>query len=91
MSAGKGVQDGLDTQDLSDTEPPTRQHTSADMRLPAHTAEDCLVWPQWEKLYLTLKRLETLGNREACGCGCGCGAVYGGGDILLETGWGGTE
>ena len=84
MSAGKGVRGGLDTQ-----EPPTRQHTSADMRLPAHTAEDCLVWPQWEKLYLTLKRLETLGNREACGCGCG--AVYGGGDILLEMGWGGLE
>ena len=23
-----------------------------------YTAEDCLVWPQWEKMCLTLERLE---------------------------------
>ena len=33
-------------QDLSDTEPPTRQHTPADMRTPTHIAEDCWVWTQ---------------------------------------------
>jgi hypothetical protein len=31
------------TPEISDTEPPTRQHTAADMRPLAHIAEDCLV------------------------------------------------
>jgi hypothetical protein len=30
------VSTNLDHQDLSDTEPPTRQHTSSDMRPPTH-------------------------------------------------------
>ena len=31
-----------------------------------YTAEDCLVWPQWEKtLHLTLERLEVPGSGEA--------------------------
>jgi hypothetical protein len=49
------------------------QHTRDDWRPP--TAEDCLVWPQWEKTHLALKRLEAPGIREA----------YQEGDILLET------
>ena len=43
-----------------------------------HTAEDCLVWSQWEKKHLTLERLEW-------------GGLVGFGeeaDILLETGRG---
>jgi hypothetical protein len=28
-----------------------------------YTAEDCLVWPQWEKMHLTLEILEALGVR----------------------------
>ena len=31
-----------------------------------YTAEDCLVWPQWEKMHLTLERLESPGSGEAC-------------------------
>jgi hypothetical protein len=30
-----------------------------------YTAEDCLVWPQSEKICLTLERLEALGSGEA--------------------------
>jgi hypothetical protein len=51
---------------LSDTEPPTRQHTVAGPRHPAHIyTEDCLVWPQWEKKHLTLEKLEAAGNGKA--------------------------
>jgi hypothetical protein len=39
-----------------------------------YTAEDCLIWPQWEKRCLTLKRLEE--QR---------GLVGGELNILLET------
>jgi hypothetical protein len=31
-----------------------------------YTEEDCLVWPQWEKTSLTLKRLEGPGSGEGC-------------------------
>jgi hypothetical protein len=59
----------LDSWDLLDTEPQTRQHTPADMRYPnTYAAEDCLLWPQWEKMHLTLKRIEARGNGKAwCG------------------------
>jgi hypothetical protein len=31
--------------------------------LPAtHAPEDCLVWPQWKKMFLTLERLEAPGS-----------------------------
>jgi hypothetical protein len=44
-----------------------------------YTGENCLVWPQWEKIHLTLEKLEAPG----------CGQVWwGGGEgrgILLET------
>ena len=30
-----------------------------------YIAEDCLVWPQWEKMHLTLERLEVPGTEEA--------------------------
>jgi hypothetical protein len=44
-----------------------------------YTAEDCLVWPQWEKMMcLTLKRLEAQGVRRP-------GRGGGDGDIFLET------
>jgi hypothetical protein len=45
-----------------------------------YTAEDCLVWPQWEKMHLNLQRLETQGlGRFATGM-----------DILLVMGGGET-
>jgi hypothetical protein len=53
----------LDPRDISNTEQPTRQHMPADMRPPnTYTAEDCWVWVQSEKMYLTLKRLEAPGS-----------------------------
>lgn len=61
---------------LSDTEPPSRQHTPATMRSQTHTAEACRVWTQSEKMHLTLERLEAPGS----------GEVGGGWDILLEMG-----
>ena len=57
------VSTNLDSRDLSDTGPPTRQHTPAEMRPPTHIVEDFWVWTQSEKIHLTLKRLEAL----ACG------------------------
>lgn len=49
----------------------------------AHTVEDCLreVWHHWEKIHLTLERLEAPGREEVW-----WGRVEWGGDILLETG-----
>jgi hypothetical protein len=60
------VSTNLDPWDLSDTgPPPTRQQTPADMRPPdTYTAEDC-IWPQWEKMHRTFKRLEIPGSAEA--------------------------
>ena len=44
-----GTSTNSDRRDLSDTEPPTGQHTLAHPRpLTTYTAEDCLVWPQVE-------------------------------------------
>jgi hypothetical protein len=49
----------LDTQDLSDTGPQTRQHRPDAMSPPnTYTAEDCQVWIQSEKIHLSLKRME---------------------------------
>ena len=50
------VSTNLDPQDLLDTEPPTRQHTLADMRPPTHIQQRTVVWTQSEKMHLTLKR-----------------------------------
>jgi hypothetical protein len=36
VGGGPAVSTNLDPQDLSDTGPPTRQHTPADMRPPTH-------------------------------------------------------
>jgi hypothetical protein len=74
------VSTNLDTQGLSATEPPTKQHTSADMRPPTpvqqRTAESGL---RERKMHLTLERLEAPGSGEVW---------WGGmvGDILLEMG-----
>jgi hypothetical protein len=43
-----------------------------------YTVEDCLVWPQWEKMHLTLERLEVPGSGEIWWGGAGLV------DILLE-------
>jgi hypothetical protein len=40
-----------------------------------YTAEDCLVWPQWEKSHITHERLEAPGSEKA----------WTGQGILLET------
>ena len=53
----------LDPWELSETEPQIRQHRQASPRPDIYTAEDGLVWLQWEKKYLTIKRLEAPGNR----------------------------
>jgi hypothetical protein len=55
------ISTNLDPWDLPDTEPPTRQHTAADMSAPIHIAEDCQVWPQWEKS-LTLESPQGVGR-----------------------------
>ena len=44
--ARPAVSINLEPRDLSDIEPPTRQHVPADMSFPTHTAEDFLVLPQ---------------------------------------------
>jgi hypothetical protein len=58
----RAVSTNLDPQDLSDTGPPTRQHTPADLRPPTHiqqrTAESGL---SSEKMHLTLERFEATG------------------------------
>jgi hypothetical protein len=59
------VSTNLDPRELPETEPPMRQHTRAGLRATGtYVAEDCLVWLQWEKVHLILKRLETPGKRE---------------------------
>ena len=61
----KDQQSQLTQRDLSDTELPTRQHTAAGQRPNGtYKAEDCLVWPQWEKMHLILERLEASGKGE---------------------------
>jgi hypothetical protein len=35
------------------------------MALGTYTAEDCLVWPQWERMCLILWRFDTPGKRDA--------------------------
>jgi hypothetical protein len=69
----------LDSWDLSDTGPPTRQHTLADMRSLAHIHHRTAgsIYVQSEKMHLTLKRLEAPRSREVW---------WGRGNILMETG-----
>jgi hypothetical protein len=50
-----------DPWELPDTEPPTRKHTAA-IRLLTCIAEDCLIWPQMEKMCLNLERLKAPGK-----------------------------
>jgi hypothetical protein len=60
----------LDSQELSVTGPPTRQHTATNMRLPnTHTVEDYWVWIKSENMHLTLKRLEAPWSLEVWGGG----------------------
>jgi hypothetical protein len=62
---GPRVSINLDPWDLSNTGPPTRQNTPAEMRPPnTYTAEDCWVWFQSQKKHLSLKRLEAPGSLE---------------------------
>jgi hypothetical protein len=37
------------------------------MALGTHVAEDCLVWPQWERMHLILWKVDTPGKRDAGG------------------------
>ena len=75
----------LDPQDLSNTGPPHRKHTPADMRPPTHTVEDCQVCVHSEMMHLTLSRLKVPGTLEvrwdgAWGHPCGdrrIGRTYG--------------
>jgi hypothetical protein len=52
----------LDPQDLSDTGPPNRQHTPADMRPPTYIQQRTFVHS--EMMHLTLKRLKAPGSLE---------------------------
>ena len=53
----------LDPQELPETKPPIRDHTWAGLRSPGtYVAEDCLVWPQWERMCLILERLDAPGK-----------------------------
>jgi hypothetical protein len=86
---GPAVSINLDSRDLSNIRSPYRQHTAADMRPPALTVEDFWVCIHSEMIHLTLKRLEGPGSLEVrCG---GWGGVGWGGNIHMETGWGGVE
>ena len=51
----------MNSQDLSNTGIPTKQHTPVVMRPPA---EECRVWVQSAKMHLILKRLEAGGSLE---------------------------
>jgi hypothetical protein len=61
----------LDPQDLSNTGPPNRQHTIADMRFPTHTVEDFPFCVHSEMMHITLKILEAPGSLEARWVGVG--------------------
>jgi hypothetical protein len=67
--------------DLSDTKLPTRKDIPADMRPPTHTAEECQVWLQSEKMQLSFERLGAPGSGEVWR-----DEVRGDRDILLDTG-----
>ena len=62
-AGGSAVSINLEPRDLSNTGPPNRQHTSADIW--PHTVEDFQVSVHSEMMYLTLKRLEAPGSLEA--------------------------
>jgi hypothetical protein len=49
--------------EFPNTEPPTREWSEAAGR---YIFKDCLVWPQWEKMGLTLEGLETSGRGGGC-------------------------
>lgn len=51
-----------DTWELPETKPSTKEHTWAGPRPPAHRAEDCPVWSQWEEMCLILQRLDAPGK-----------------------------
>jgi hypothetical protein len=54
-----------DPWDFSDTKSPRRHHKLNDMGPNTYSAEYCLVWFQWEKKNLSLKRFEAPGSGEA--------------------------
>ena len=58
---GPSVSINVESQDLSDTGPPTRQHTSADMRPPTHI-QQMLGLGSFRKDHLMLERLEAPGS-----------------------------
>jgi hypothetical protein len=43
----------LDPSEHPETKPPTKEYTWS-MALCTYVAEDCLVWPQWERICLIL-------------------------------------
>jgi hypothetical protein len=50
-----------------------------------YVAEECLVWPQWEGMFLVLWRLDALKKRDARGVRWVGGWVGGWGSTLLEA------
>jgi hypothetical protein len=76
------VSTNLDPQDLSDTEPPTRQHTPAEMRLPTHRQQRT-AWSglSGRRLVKTSRDLRPQGVGRPGGSVCVC--VWGGGRHLL--------
>ena len=77
---GPSVSINLEPRYLSNTGPPTRQHTPAYMRPPTHIQQwtDGPGFSQKRKMHLTLKRLEAPGSLEVC---------FGGGWEVGESSW----
>jgi hypothetical protein len=56
------VSTNMDPWELQESEPPTREHTQAGQKLPGtYIAEDCLVWPQWERMCQSCRDLRPQG------------------------------
>ena len=51
-----------DPRELLETKPPTRSIHGLVHGPGTYLAENCLIWLQWEKMRLILKRLEALGK-----------------------------
>ena len=45
------VSTNLEPWELPETKPPTKVHTWAGPKPPTHITEDCIVWPQWERMF----------------------------------------
>ena len=57
------VSTNLDPWELPETKPPTKEHTWAVLWSPrTYVARDCLVWSQWERMCVILRRFDAPGK-----------------------------